>query len=314
MEFLIVSKAAIRDVPKFGPPRPYVSSTNRTRQKWQTCKPKISISLDSLNVSEKCEKVKPKKIRKSKKSHSISLINHIENSPQKVSKYTNNRHIRTCPSNPVLTRYTDNIFTPKLNVKPPAEPKEFSPDRIIKRAISNIMCRSATQPLHTPVTSNSIQELRNCVTHKLPTNSATKSIKFPKPGHFLSHQAIPPQSSRKKRIYLSDPQNPGVVGSTAGRIPPLNSPIDVSHSFEIVPSLGDAKSQVSLQKELRNLEAKRIAISLANTEKARVMNDKRTEGEKLRARIQFRAEIYALNKEMRLLEENKFKEALSAKV
>ena len=321
MEFLIVSKAPlITDIPKVSPQQRVLYNTSQKRQK---PKPKISLSLDTLTTE--CDKptqnvtkvVKLKKRRKARKSNSISRCNQIENSPQKVSKYTKNRHnsVISFPNRSVPTLNKPEVSPYKLCQNTISQPITFSPDKIIKRAISNIMCRSVTS---NPLTSKGVKTIftPNCGATRPPRSNPYVSIN--------TFNSLVPYGTKqnsgnrnvahKKRIYLSDTHNPGIIGFTAGRIPPLNSPIEMSHSIELVPSLGDARSQVCLQKELRALESKRLAVSLASSERERAQNERRISDEKLRAKSQFRSEIYALNKAMRELEETKYNEFQSAKV
>ena len=293
MECLIVSKVAlISESPRvLVRPSSYLTRTDRTGLRERRTKPKISLSLDAL-IGERpvspASPVRSKKRRKVRKSHSTPRSNQ-----------------------PDRRNVSDSINRTDLlrSKKPPIQPIEFSPDRIIKRAISNIMCRSATSlPLNnTPTTSNKTQ-LSNDRAIKITTSLLPYTR-----GHNLRQLTVPLQTRRKK-VFLSDIHNPGVVDLSAGRIPPLNTPIHVSHSIELVPSLGDARSQVCLQKELRHLESQRLAISLAETERLRAVNEKKAGEDRIRAKSQFRAEVYALNKVMRQLEEDKFKESFSAKV
>ena len=323
MEFLIVSKAPIiTDIPKVSPQQrsPYATS-HKTSPKRHKPKPRISLSLDTLttecpkcdtSISELTNQIKRKKPRKARNSSSVPRCDHVNTSPQKVTKATHSVAPLPHRSAPVLSR--SDLSPYKLCPKTTYQPLTLSPDKIIKRAISNIMCRSATYS--NPATSNAAKGM--FTPNRPPKSSPYRPINpgYPlvpygtKQGHNMGHRNVP----HKKRIYLSEPHNPGVSGSTAGRIPPLNSPIEVSRSIEFVPSLGDARSQVCLQKELRALESKRLAISLANSERERAQNERRICEEKLRAKSQFRAEIYSLNGVMRELEANKFNESLSAKV
>ena len=289
MECLVVSKAAlISESPRvLVRPPSYLIRPNRTALGQRRTKPKISLSLDAL-IAERpvspASPVRAKKRRKVRKSHSTPRSNQPDR--RNVSDDTINR--------------TDLL----KSRKPPIQPIEFSPDRIIRKAISKMMCRSATLPLNTPTTSQvSNDRSIKIATSLLPYTAGHKSRQ-----QIVSHQ------TKIKKVFLSDTHNPGVIGVSAGRIPPLNTPIQVSHSIELVPSLGDARSQVSLQKELRHLESQRLAISLAETERIRAENEKRAGEDRIRAKSQFRAEVYALNKVMRQLEEDKFNESLSAKV
>ena len=291
MECLIVSKAALISESPRGLVRPpsYLTRPDRTGLRGRRSKPKISLSLDALTSERPASPASPvrhKKRRKERKSHSTPRSNQPDR--RNVTGDTINR-------------------TDLLSRKPPIQPIQFSPDRIIKKAISNMMCRSATLPLNPPTTSSRTQ-----FSNDRSIKIATSLLPYTRGYNLRQH--IVPHQTRMKKVFLSDTHNPGVVGVSAGRIPPLNTPIEVSHSIELVPSLGDARSQVSLQKELRQLGSQRLAISLVETERLRARNERKAGEDRTRAKSQFRAEVYALNKVMRQLEEDKFNESFSAKV
>ena len=315
MEFLIVSKAPIvADIPRISPQQRPPRKTSPKRHK---PRPRLSLSLDTLPTDSRpvappadpTNQIKPKKRRKARKSHSTSRCAQIS-APLQVSKEIHPVVSSPHRSAPALNKHNRQLSPYKMCPKAISQPLTLSPDRIIKRAISNLMSRSVSY-------SNPAAYF--------PAKGMLTPNKPPRPNPYINNSYTPlvPYRTKqvhmnvplkRKRVYLSETHNPGVMGSTAGRIPPLNSPLEVSHSIELVPSLGDAKSQVCLQKELRALESRRHAVAAANCERERAQNERRLCEDKLRAKSQFRAEIYALNRVMREFEEIKFNESLSAKV
>ena len=337
-----MSKAALSDIPKPAPPRAILPPPGhspvrkfRSKQRHFPTQTRHSLSLDTLsnlnNNSERqpdqtteiygrqADKSKCKKRSKKKRASSHSI------SPQRVAREAPRRH---SPDKPVkiLANQTRDSNGPLKQ-----SDTVLCTDRIIKRAISNLMSRSATlshPDTLTPYSTTSMLKLapsppKHCQSPSRPIRTSPHKNRnlffrpntgFPAPK--FENLKIPPfpLTNHKRRIFLSDTQNPGMTGSTSGRIPPLNSPISVSHSIELVPSLGDIRSQVSLKKELRALESKRQISTRAEIERERAISEKRAEEERMRAKEKFRAQIYALNSVMRDLEQEKFLEAQSAKV